>query len=76
MKKLPQELATELALGSGDDYELCFTVPQELVTEFEQRCSDVTCIGEITAEPELMLVDADGQEITATIRKGYDHFSA
>jgi thiamine-monophosphate kinase len=76
MKKLPQKLATELALSSGDDYELCFTVPQELVTEFEQRCSDVTCIGEITSESGLILVDADGQEITATIRKGYDHFSA
>lgn len=76
MKKLPQELATELALSSGDDYELCFTVPPELVPKFEQRCSDVTCIGEITSESGLRLVDADGQEITATIRKGYDHFSA
>jgi thiamine-monophosphate kinase len=76
MKKLPQEIATELALGSGDDYELCFTVPSELVPEFEQRCSDVTCIGEITSASGLILVDANGQEITATIRKGYDHFSA
>jgi thiamine-monophosphate kinase len=76
MKKLPQELAMEVALGSGDDYELCFTVPQELVMEFEQQCSDVTCIGEITSESGLIMVDADGQEINATIRKGYDHFSA
>jgi thiamine-monophosphate kinase len=76
IKKLPQELATELALSSGDDYELCFTVPPGLVPEFEQRCSDVTCIGEITSASGLILGDADGQEITATIRKGYDHFSA
>ncbi len=76
MKKLPKELARELALSSGDDYELCFTVPPKLADELEQQCSDITCIGEITAQSGLILVGASGQETTANIRKGYDHFSA
>jgi thiamine-monophosphate kinase len=76
LKKLPKELATELALSSGDDYELCFTVPAELADELEQQCLDITCIGEITAQPGFTLVDASGQESTTNIRKGYDHFSA
>lgn len=75
LKKLPKALAIELALSSGDDYELCFTVPSESVTELEQHCPDVNCIGEITAQAELKLVDATGQESLANIRKGYDHFS-
>ena len=76
LKKLSQELASELALSSGDDYELCFTVPAKLADELEQQCSDITFIGEISAQPGLILVDASGQETTANIRKGYDHFSA
>lgn len=76
LKKLAPKQAVELALSSGDDYELCFTVPAESVTEFERLCADVTCIGEITSQPELILLDLNGQESTATIRKGYDHFSA
>lgn len=75
LKKLPQQLATELALSSGDDYELCFTVPAKLTDELEEQCLDITCIGEITAQSELTVVDANGQESTANTRKGYDHFS-
>lgn len=75
LKKLPETDATELALSSGDDYELCFTVSPDRVYELEQQCANITCIGEITAQSGLRLIDASGQERTANIRKGYDHFS-
>jgi thiamine-monophosphate kinase len=75
LKKLPEDLATELALSSGDDYELCFTVPSYLTNDLEQRCPFIHCIGEITSESGLRLFNASGQESTANIRKGYDHFS-
>lgn len=75
LKKLPMDISTELALSSGDDYELCFTVAAELSHALEQQCLPISCIGEITAQFGLRLVDASGREITANIRKGYDHFS-
>ena len=74
---LDQEAAMVTALTSGDDYELCFTVPPErssqlkaIAAEWECRC---TCIGVITTEPGLRLVRADGSALHLE-RLGYDHF--
>lgn len=75
LKKLPVEAATPLALGSGDDYELCFTVPAEGAEELEQHCRLITCIGEITEDDAVALLDMAGQEIKMDARKGYDHFN-
>ena len=45
--------ALELALGGGDDYELCFTVPtarRDSVSVLEEELAlPLTCIGEVTA---------------------------
>jgi thiamine-monophosphate kinase len=76
LKKLPAELARELALTSGDDYELCFTVPAGLTPALEQDCKLVTCIGEITDTDSLILKDQSGKDITLNAKQGYDHFSA
>lgn len=76
LKKLPQDIVGQLALGSGDDYELCFTVSSEQVEQFEQYATNVTCIGEITDTQTLVLLDQSGQEITLDAKKGYDHFNA
>lgn len=68
----------DYALGGGDDYELCFTVPP-----LERETLDVlagemrfplTLIGEITAERALAVCDAAGR-IYRPQRRGYDHFS-
>ncbi len=74
LKKLPQEICLPLAMGSGDDYELCFTVPAEHADKLEQFDLNIHCIGEITAEKGLRLVDETGKEMNIDARKGYDHF--
>ncbi len=66
----------ELALGGGDDYELCFTVPpghegQMPGLETAAGCA-VSKIGVIEARPGLVL--ADGTPVSPTVR-GFDHFS-
>ncbi len=65
-----------LALGAGDDYELCFTLPPAAEAAMNTRMAaigwPVTWIGEIEAEPGLRLIDADGRERPAP--GGFDHF--
>ena len=72
-----RDAALTWALTSGDDYELCFTVPptQEHRLRQAAACWDCgcTCIGVITPEPGLQLVRADGTQLPLT-RLGYDHF--
>lgn len=75
LQTLPRDKAIDLALTSGDDYELCFTVPaakKALLDEYN-KLSPITCIGEITATPGLIIVDEDGNEWHGK-SSGYQHF--
>lgn len=76
LAKLPRDEALALALGAGDDYELCFTVPAAATDKLQQLDGTLTCIGEITAADRLQLTNDLGQEININAKKGYDHFSA
>ena len=64
-------------LGSGDDYELCFTVPPvheaAVAAVAAQLQLRLTRIGQIEAAPGLRLVDAGGAVRAAEMR-GHDHF--
>ncbi len=40
---LPLDIAQQLALSYGDDYELCFTVAAEFTTEVERRLQNLGC---------------------------------
>ena len=75
LQKIPIDKAIKLALNSGDDYELCFTIPACKLYEFElavvEKC---TLIGKIRTAPGLLLVGFDGEERLVT-EFGYDHFS-
>lgn len=66
----------QLALGAGDDYELCFTVPPEkeaLLLECAGALPcPITCIGVIEAEPGLRL---SGLSVDKRHTAGFDHFS-
>ncbi len=68
----------ELALTGGEDYELLFTVPQEL--EADLRCIQadgevrLTVIGAITAESGLQIFDGTGAALQFP-RSGYNHFA-
>lgn len=74
---VPEEEARfALALGAGDDYELCFTAPRErrdtverLFTRFACGCH---CIGVIDQTPGLRL-SRDGEPFSLPTG-GYDHF--
>jgi len=66
-----------LPLSSGDDYELCITVPsvyrskvEALGAEFD---SGLTCIGIIESESGIRCLSSDGQEFKQ-ISQGYEHF--
>lgn len=64
------------ALGGGDDYELLFAVPRRrrgrlrLVAR-EARGVSITCIGELTNEPAVVLAGDDGP---TALPAGFTHF--
>jgi len=64
-------------LGSGDDYELCFTVPPQHAPTLWALAASAGCavtrIGQIEAAPGLWLVDATGN-VRPAARGGHDHF--
>ncbi|MCC6301554.1 MAG: thiamine-phosphate kinase [Gammaproteobacteria bacterium] len=67
----------DLALASGDDYELCFTVDPAHRPRLEALAADglpCTCIGTVDAEAGLRCRLADGTPYLPS-RRGYDHFA-
>lgn len=64
------EDAKRLALTAGDDYELCFTIPEQHAAEFNALNLHCTCIGEITQHSGLKLHGYEGE----IKRAGYQHF--
>jgi thiamine-monophosphate kinase len=75
--QIPAEVALNLALTAGDDYELCFTAPKEQhekILKIGQNLQlPITKIGEITAEVGLQLHD-DGKPFALPESLGYEHF--
>ena len=71
------DIAVELALTGGDDYELCFTIPPEKRDLLTTTLSTIACrythVGEITETPGLILTDKEGNEYHGEIH-GYQHF--
>ncbi|WON76210.1 thiamine-phosphate kinase [Serratia sp. UGAL515B_01] len=67
------------ALTGGEDYELCFTVPEinrgALEVALSHLGADYTCIGQIAPHSEGVKFYLDNQE-TELPWRGYDHFSA
>lgn len=70
------DTALAMALNGGEDYELIFTAPPQLIASVEGGLeSGVHVIGEIIsgAPGAVTLVDAGGREATPP-RRGWDHF--
>ncbi|KQN63114.1 thiamine-phosphate kinase [Erwinia sp. E602] len=72
-----RQQALQWALSGGEDYELCFTVP-----EINRGALDValgylgvpfTCIGQIGPQSEGLVLLEDNQPVSFT-HKGFDHF--
>ena len=74
LNKIESEQALGFALSGGDDYELLFTIPQQLEARFLQEMQHVdypvSAIGIITDKSQA-IVDSDGNILAS---KGYDHF--
>ena len=70
-------LIASLVLSGGDDYELCFTIPADKQTAFENIAKEnnfsVTCIGEIESQPGVRCIKGNKEiDIQGT---GYQHFT-
>lgn len=69
--------AWNYALTSGDDYELCFTVPHKKSSQlkklFKKLDCEYRCIGKIIEERTFLVVD-DQHQALKIIKKGYEHF--
>ena len=67
---LKAENARDLALGAGDDYELCITIPPETFGTLDDSVArELTVIGEITSEPGLQLSGP-----VSGVIQGFEHF--
>jgi len=74
LAKINPETAQRLALQSGDDYELCFTVPAKHISELNRQFQgQITQIGIITNDDGIYYRD-ENDLIIALKREGYDHF--
>jgi thiamine-monophosphate kinase len=74
----PEALAMTCVLTGGDDYELVFTAPASARSAVQDAAATsgtaVTRIGQITAERQLTVQDAQGRAIPHSLRS-FDHFS-
>lgn len=70
-----QEEGIHLALTAGDDYELCFTIPENKKSQLETTLKDFsyTCIGKITETPGLNFTFRNGDNYVQKTN-GYQHF--
>jgi thiamine-monophosphate kinase len=70
--------ALHFALGGGDDYELCFTVPPARVAELQAGLARLGCgatkIGRMVEGEGVRVRAADGAWL-ATDRAGWEHFA-
>lgn len=74
LRQIKGEAAAGFALQSGDDYELCVTVPeQRWAAASRELQQQLTVIGQVQREPGLRL-NADAGMVYSQ-RPGFDHFS-
>lgn len=79
LRQVAPEQALRWALAGGEDYELCFTVPElnrgALDVAIGQLGARFTCIGQICAEADGLQLLQAGKPVELDL-KGYDHFGA
>ena len=79
LRHVETEQALRWALSGGEDYELCFTVPElnrgALDVAIGQLGARFTCIGQISAEADGLQLMQSGKPVQLDLQ-GYDHFGA
>lgn len=74
VQRCPNGQARALQLSGGDDYELCLALPPVELAFLQQTLDcKLSVIGEIVAEPGLVVLDCDDKPLN-TPSTGYDHF--
>ena len=74
---LDNDLAIELVLTGGDDYELCFSIPEEttsVVLEHINSICPVTQIGQITDQEGILNFKKENGEEYQLTSHAYQHF--
>ncbi|MFZ7282422.1 thiamine-phosphate kinase [Avibacterium avium] len=74
--------AEQFALTGGEDYELCFTVPDRQREKLDQHLKHIgvnyTCIGQLRAlrqnGKKRLVFQRNGQEVDVAHTGGFDHF--
>ncbi len=70
--------AEYFALNGGEDYELCFTVPNDNKAKLDKALANIgvtyTCIGQIRSAKEGLTLLRHNQPVTLPSQRGYDHF--
>lgn len=76
-ENITRQLAIDCLLAGGDDYELCFTAPENkrdaIALLAQQTGVKLSRIGKIVPGKELAVLNDDGNPLIFN-RKGYDHF--
>ncbi|MDO5053952.1 MAG: thiamine-phosphate kinase [Pasteurella oralis] len=76
--------AEEFALTGGEDYELCFTVPDSNKAKLERALAyigvEYTCVGQVRAispqNKKRIKFERNGVPIELDIKSGFDHFDS
>jgi thiamine-monophosphate kinase len=74
-ESFPQDYIT-LALGGGEDYELLFAAPDEVISRAQSRLAvSATALGRIVADHpgKVQVVDERGEQVQID-QRGWDHF--
>ena len=71
-----KEKATDYALYGGEEYELLFTITDELFEKLDAQNSDVTIIGRITKPEDGVTIVRENGESEMLPFGGWDHFPA
>lgn len=73
-----REEAEHFALSGGEDYELCFTVPNDNKHKLEKALANIgvnyTCIGQIRSVKEGLTLVRHNEVVTLPEQAGFDHF--
>ena len=76
LQNLKEQAAYELAITGGDDYELCFTLPENISAEFLKELNalcPISKIGKIDNGNRLVFKHKDNSEMIFS-QNGYKHF--
>ncbi|MGY4677000.1 thiamine-phosphate kinase [Pasteurella sp. P03HT] len=78
------EQAEKFALSGGEDYELCFTVPDNNKAKLERALAyigvDYTCVGQVRAispqNKKRIKFERNSMAIDMNLKPGFDHFQS